>query len=790
MLDDICSFSMLFFATLRRLLLQLCMTLFSRPSRRLPLEVPKKETEAAATPSDLQVEEPEVFEPACSIMEYVDYDILLNILERLTSCQDLARAMAVCQSCEASHVALGKYLDCQNFDLKVATEAQGSVATWTGIAGSQTSLEVRPKEEQIRSCGAGIVPAGVSRMRENSLFLLFPRSILTVTPDRQILPLNNDAPGAAACPALHTSFFASPSSEGPAAGAGAGREAGGSARDAFLADFSFSSRTSGDPLAAAAAAEGGGASSSSRAMASPHMLLAPPTGPQREPQAERRGGSPFRIHMPAADADERHLGASGSGTLTGEHFAPPDALARASSRCKGKGPADEEQQQAQARAQARARQAQAEAEEAREALRQRQLETRAYSRLCRTLAQPPRSSDCIREALAASSTDHAEEGIAMTRHPRPFFPDMGAPSYCLLSDRRTRALPSSPGGVPSKDEYEWTYISPQYPMEQVELLGRLQTQTVDMMYYIWYVQNTRISSPLPSPPLLFPSSPPLSSPTLCHRPASLPATPPPPTPPICHVKAVGRPLSSFDFEPAGDGATFRLLWAAGFNYGQHRGGSSADAAGGAQRRHLAGAGQGAGGFGDTGEGLPVLSSLAGAGSATGGDGGGDGAGDGDGDEDEDEQSSWDSVVGRLQELSNNAHINGAALAIQGAPAGPAAGDGAAAVQGQGLAGLGTGQMPGGGDGGGRRIELARAGGGVMGESLLLRGSARGEEEGEQSQMASAEEGQPAGDAGASSSRGADIGGESSSPSLSDGWGGEPAPVFDGVDFSWANDRED
>ncbi|KAL3686884.1 hypothetical protein R1sor_013193 [Riccia sorocarpa] len=103
---------------------------------------------------------------------------------------------------------------------------------------------------------------------------------------------------------------------------------------------------------------------------------------------------------------------------------------------------------------------------------------------------------------------------------------------------KLQEYPWKPGPPP---EYTWTYVSPEYPMEQrdvlqvfklprpvlcmgqllqVELLGRAQTQLQDLLYYV------------------------------C----------------ICHVKVVGKPIKNFGFSPLSAGGSCGLIYQTGLNF--------------------------------------------------------------------------------------------------------------------------------------------------------------------------------------------------------------------------------
>eukprot|EP01018_Ginkgo_biloba_P018027 Gb_39376 [translate_table: standard] len=208
-------------------------------------------------------------------------------------------------------------------------------------------------------------------------------------------------------------------------------------------------------------------------------------------------------------------------------------------------------------------------------------EHRVYTQLARNLMAPPADKGCIQQPISASSTDNfPDESIMYTLDPRPIEDDrpsywssegkgntevpetltyklssklcmvhevrirpfqayfqMGLPIYSakavrfrLGRSRSSLVLTSRMGDVlmsndrSASEDYVWTYISPEFPMQQedrlqtfklprpvlciggilqIELLGRVQKQEMDGLYYI------------------------------C----------------VCHAQVVGRPLSpAFDFE--------------------------------------------------------------------------------------------------------------------------------------------------------------------------------------------------------------------------------------------------
>ncbi|KAH9309000.1 hypothetical protein KI387_036911, partial [Taxus chinensis] len=192
-------------------------------------------------------------------------------------------------------------------------------------------------------------------------------------------------------------------------------------------------------------------------------------------------------------------------------------------------------------------------------------EHKIYSVLAHELMASPAERSCIYEPICASSTDnYPEETIANTLDPTHIDSDgprywsskgesntyfqTGDPIYSANAVRfRFGYSSSSPGSNSSTmdrfvssaqspcEDYVWTYVSPAYPMQQedklqifklprpilciggilqVELLGRVQQQDMDRLYYI------------------------------C----------------ICHVRVSGRPLSFFNFEVLGQPRKFILKY--------------------------------------------------------------------------------------------------------------------------------------------------------------------------------------------------------------------------------------
>ncbi|KAF3795641.1 F-box protein [Nymphaea thermarum] len=186
-------------------------------------------------------------------------------------------------------------------------------------------------------------------------------------------------------------------------------------------------------------------------------------------------------------------------------------------------------------------------------------EHKIYACLVQSLLSPPVDNECIRRPIAASSTDNypeesidktlqachnegegpsywSSEGESNTDVPEtltyclssrlcviyevnvhPFQADfqMGSPIYSAKAVRFKLGYPKVPLSMGDEvlfelmpndraadNNYIWTYISPEFPMMQIELLGRVQKQEMDALYYI------------------------------C----------------VCHVQVVGRPLQAFDVD--------------------------------------------------------------------------------------------------------------------------------------------------------------------------------------------------------------------------------------------------
>ncbi|XP_057870659.1 F-box protein At4g00755 isoform X4 [Cryptomeria japonica] len=203
-------------------------------------------------------------------------------------------------------------------------------------------------------------------------------------------------------------------------------------------------------------------------------------------------------------------------------------------------------------------------------------EHRVYTQLARDLMEPATENNCIQHPISASSTDiFPDESIMYTLHPsaieddrpsywssqgesnsdvpetltyrlssrlcvvhevkiHPFqaYFQMGLPIYSAKAVRirlgRTRSSTLLTSGMldgmmsadrSASEDYVWTYISPEFPMQQedklqtfrlpkpvlciggilqIELLGRVQRQEMDGLYYICVCHARVVGRPLPA----------------------------------------------------------------------------------------------------------------------------------------------------------------------------------------------------------------------------------------------------------------------------------------------------